>query len=161
MPRQDMDHSVTIPLLDRITDRDPRNSQEVMLTRAQSVRLLKEALRRDIEWLLNTRQIPEASTDPKAELTRSLYNYGLQDVTHFSLSSSRDQNKLTWLLETTVAQFEPRLMGARVYMDTVEEGSRQLRFRIDGLLIMDPAPERITFDTTLDLTSQTYEVGGG
>lgn len=160
MPRQDFDHGVTVPLLDRITDRDPRNSQEAMLTRAQSVRLLKEALRRDLEWLLNTRRILEESTDPKAELTRSLYNYGLPDVTHFSLSSSRDQHKLTWLLEATVVAFEPRLKGARVYMEAAAEGSRQLRFRVDGLLDMDPAPERVTFDTTLDLTSQSYDVGG-
>ena len=81
MARSDLDHLVTIPLLDRLIDRDPKNSQEPLMSRAQSVRLLKESLRRDIEWLLNTRRIRDESTDPKAELTHSLYNYGLPDIT--------------------------------------------------------------------------------
>jgi type VI secretion system protein ImpF len=45
-------------------------------------------------------------------------------------------------------------------MEPVEPGSKQLRFRIDGMLEMDPAPERVTFDTMLDLTSQAYVVKG-
>lgn len=160
MARSDFEHLVTVPLLDRLIDRDPKNSQEPMLTRAQSVRLLKESLRRDLEWLLNTRRIKEESTDPKAELTNSLYNYGLPDVTHYTLSSVRDQNRLAWLLETTVTTFEPRLKNAKVFMEPVERGSMQIRFRVDGLLMMDPAPERVSFDTTLDLCSQDYSVGG-
>ena len=159
MARSDFEHLVTIPLLDRLIDRDPRNSQEPMLTRAQSVRMLKDSLRRDLEWLLNTRRILEESTDPKAELTSSLYNYGLPDVTHFTLSSVRDQNRLSWLLESTVAIFEPRLRGAKVYMEPAERGSMQIKFRVDGMLVMDPAPERVSFDTTLDLCSQNYAVG--
>jgi type VI secretion system protein ImpF len=160
MARLDFEHIVTIPLLDRLTDKDPRNSQEAMMTRAQSVRLLRESVRRDLEWLLNTRRIREEATDPKAELTHSLYNYGLPDITHFTLSSSRDQAKLGWMLETTVAIFEPRLRNAKVYMEPVERGSLKLKFRVDGLLVMDPAPERISFDTFYDLTSQNYNVGG-
>jgi type VI secretion system protein ImpF len=161
MARQDLDHLVTIPLLDRVTDRDPRNQQEAMLTRAQSVRVLKEALRRDLEWLLNTRRIMDESVDPKAELTHSLYNYGIPDVSHYALRSTRDQSRLGWILENTVAVFEPRLKNAKVYMVPVEEGSMQVKFRVDGMLMMDPAPERISFDTTLDLSSQSYDVGGG
>jgi len=36
--------------------------------------------------------------------------------------------------------------------------TRVLRFRIEALLLMDPAPEHISFDTTLQLTSGEYEV---
>jgi type VI secretion system protein ImpF len=64
------------------------------------------------------------------------------------------------MLESTVAIFEPRLRNPKVFMEPVEPGSKQLRFRIDGLLDMDPAPERVTFDTMLDLTSQAYVVKG-
>src|SRR5258708_37796186 len=100
MGRKDFDQLVTIPLLDRLTDGDRKGLGERLRTRAMSVRLLKESLRRDLEWLLNTRRIREESIDPKAELTRSLYNYGLPDVTNFSTSSSRDQTRLSWLLES-------------------------------------------------------------
>lgn len=160
MARADLDNLVTIPLLDRLIDRDPRNAQEPLMSRAQSVRLLKESLRRDIEWLLNTRRIKEESTDPKAELTHSLYNYGLPDLTHFSFSSNRDMNRVTWLLETTVAIFEPRLRNAKVFIEPAEKGTLQIRFRVEGMLVMDPAPERVSFDTTLDVSSQSYTVEG-
>lgn len=160
MARSDLENLVTIPLLDRLIDRDPKNSQEPLMSRAQSVRMLKESLRRDIEWLLNTRRIKEESTDPKAELTHSLYNYGLPDLTHFSFNSTRDMNRVTWLLENTVATFEPRLRNAKVYIEPAEKGTLQIRFRVDGMLVMDPAPERVSFDTTLDVSSQSYTVEG-
>jgi type VI secretion system protein ImpF len=35
-----------------------------------------------------------------------------------------------------------------------------LRFQIEGLLDMDPAPERISFDTVLQLSSGEYQVKG-
>lgn len=160
MPRADLENLVTIPLLDRLIDRDPRNTQEPLMSRAQSVRYLKESLRRDIEWLLNTRRINEESTDPKAELTHSLFNYGLPDLTHYSFNSSRDMGRVTWLLENTVAIFEPRLRNAKVYVEPVDKASLKIKFRVEGMLVMDPAPERVSFDTTLDVTSQSYTVEG-
>ena len=33
---------------------------------------------------------------------------------------------------------------------------KRLDFRIDGMLLMDPSPEHISFDTTLDAVSQAY-----
>ena len=161
MARSDLDHLVTIPLLDRLIDRDPKNSPEPLMSRAQSVRLLKESLRRDIEWLLNTRRIRDESTDPKAELTHSLYNYGLPDITHFSFSSQRDMTRVVWLLENTVAVFEPRMRNAKVHIEPSEKGTLQIKFRVEGMLVMDPAPERVSFDTTLDVCSQSYTVEGG
>ena len=161
MARGDFEQNVTLSVLDRLIDREPKNpASEARLSRAQSVRILKTAVRRDLEWLLNTRRIKEESIDASSELTRSLFNYGLPDLTNFSMNSSRDQSKLSWMLEATVAIFEPRLLNPKVFMEPVEPGSKQLRFRIDGLLNMDPAPERVTFDTVLDLTSQAYVVKG-
>ena len=161
MAKGDFDQIVTLSVLDRLIDREPKNpTVEARLTRAQSVRLMKAAVKRDLEWLLNTRRIKEESVDAASELTHSLYNYGLPDLTNFGLHSSRDQNRLTWMLESTESVYEPRLMNPKVFMEPVEPGSKKLKFRIDGLLNMDPAPECVTFDTTLDLTSQSYVVKG-
>jgi type VI secretion system protein ImpF len=161
MAKGDFDQNVTLSVLDRLIDREPKNpTAEGRMSRAQSIRLLKASVKRDLEWLLNSRRIKEESVDAKSELTRSLFNYGLPDLTNFGLHSSRDQNRLTWMLEATVAIFEPRLLNPKVFMEPVEPGSKQLRFRIDGMLQMDPAPERVTFDTMLDLTSQAYIVKG-
>ena len=70
-------------------------------------------------------------------------------------------NRVTWLLENTVATFEPRLRDAKVYIEPAEKGSMQIKFRVEGILVMDPAPERVSFDTTLDVASQSYSVEGG
>ena len=160
MARNDPDSTVTLTLLDRLIDLDPKVRDEPAMSRAQSVRQLKTSLRRDLEWLLNTRRNPEEVTDKESELYRSLFNYGLPDLTNFGLHSTDDQSRLAWMLEETIANFEPRLDGVKVSMQPVSAGSRQLRFQIEGLLKMDPAPERVSFDTVLELNSGAYQVKG-
>lgn len=159
MPRPDADIAVTPSLLDRLIDLDPANSADPPSTRSQSVRQLKLALRRDLEWLLNTRRIPEEAPEAYEALSHSLYNYGLPDVTSLALNSPRDKNRLLRTIELTLADFEPRLINIRVR--AVDDGSsapRTLRFQIDGLLKMDPAPEQIFFDTLLQLSTGDCQV---
>ena len=161
MPRRDTEENVTQSVLERLTDLDPSSSTDPPQTRAQSVRQLKSALRRDLEWLLNTRQIPGGVPDSYQELEKSLYGYGLPDVTNLSANSNRDRNRLLRMLEATIASFEPRLSGAKVtIVDSGSNNGRQLRFQIEGLLLMDPAPELISFDTVLQLSSGDYQVKG-
>jgi type VI secretion system protein ImpF len=55
--------------------------------------------------------------------------------------------------------FEPRLANVRIVpLETIAGATRTLRFRIEGMLVMDPAPEHVSFDTVLELTSGGYEV---
>ncbi len=152
--------NVTLSVLDRLIDNDLSLRSDPPVTRAQSMRLLKAALKRDLEWLLNTRRTPESVEDSALELERSLYNYGLPDVAALGVHSINDQKRLLRMLEATVAIFEPRIMGARVTMEPVAGTARILRFQIQGLLRVDPAPERVTFDTVLELSSAEFEVKG-
>ena len=69
--------------------------------------------------------------------------------------------RVVWLLENTVAIFEPRMRNAKVHIEPSEKGTLQIKFRVEGMLVMDPAPERVSFDTTLDVSSQSYTVEGG
>ena len=134
------------------------------MTRSQSVRALKASLRRDLEWLLNTRRTAEEAGEDYPEASRSLYNYGFPDFSTFSLANPRDRQRLLRTIETTIAVFEPRLESVRVMPIEVEgrlELHRNVRFQIEGLLKMDPSPEQVTFDTTLSLTSGEYHLKGG
>lgn len=161
MARAQADSSVTLSVLDRLIDTDPKTSSEVPITQAQSVRLLKSAVRRDLEWLLNTRRIAVEPDESLREVNRSLYIYGLPDFSSYSIASPKDQNKLLRVLQGTIKLFEPRLANVRIVpLESTAVGTRTLRFRIDGLLLMDPAPEHISFDTVLKLTSGEYEVKG-
>ena len=161
MAKPDSDLTVTPSLIDRLIDRDPRAGSDPHTTRAQSVRQLKAALRRDLEWLLNTRRNPDAAAESLAELSNSLFNYGLPDFSSLSLNSPRDRGRLLVELEKAVAIFEPRLQQVRVSLvDAPGHNSRVVHFQIEGLLQMDPSPEQVSFDTTLQLSSGEYQIRG-
>jgi type VI secretion system protein ImpF len=159
MPRNGPDAAVTLSVLDRLIDDDPRTSIEAPLTRAQSVRTLRDAVRRDLEWLLNTRQVAFPPSEGFRELNRSVYVYGLPDFTGFTLASAAAEARLTRQLQFALKLFEPRLARVRVTpLDPLAASSRTFRFRIEGLLMMDPAPEHISFDTVLKLSTNQCEV---
>ena len=159
MARPGFDSAVTLSVFDRLIDHEPRNSKEAPLTRGQSVHQLKESVRRDLEWLLNTRLVAVPPDDQLREVNRSVYVYGLPDFTAYSLSNPDDQNRLIRHLQTAIKTFDPRLAKVRIVpVDVAGANTRILRFRIEALLLMDPAPEHISFDTTLQLTSGEYEV---
>ncbi len=161
MSRPDPDLAVTISILDRLIDQNPAAVADPPANRSQSVRQLKASLRRDLEWLLNTRRNPEEAPESYRELFRSLYNYGLPDITSVGLHSSRERQRLMRLIEQTIEIFEPRLTGTRVRaIEDAGSTPRILRFQIEALLKMDPAPEQILFDTVLQLNTGEYQVKG-
>jgi type VI secretion system protein ImpF len=161
MPRWEPDVTVEQSLLERLIDLEPKNDTEQPATRAQSVRQLKASLRRDLEWLLNTRRTPEAVGSEFQELERSLFNYGLPDLTTLNWESTHDRTYLARMIEAVLATFEPRLKRVRVDpVGAISATQSVLRFQIEGLLDMDPAPERISFDTVLQLSSGEYQVKG-
>jgi type VI secretion system protein ImpF len=164
-----MDRPVQVSVLDRLTDSPLRASDlrargEVdarsavgATMRDQSMDALRDAVRRDLEWLLNTRRTPATAPEELAELARSVYHYGLPDMTTLNRDSPQDRELLLRYVEETIALFEPRLIGVRVTVADYGargEDRREVRFLIEGLLRVDPAPERIVFDTVL-------EAGGG
>ncbi len=148
---------LTQSLLDRLIDESPGRADSP-LTYSQSLRLFKAGLKRDLEWLLNTRQSAEAMPPGLREVAASVLNYGLVDVASVAIDSDADRARLARMLEATIARFEPRLDGIRVTMEPPTPLSRRLRFHIEALLHVDPTPEQIDFDTVLELASGQYEV---
>ena len=159
MPRAMGETTITISALDRLIDLEPENRVENPLSRTQSVRLLKSAVRRDLEWLLNTRQIAFMPPEGLRELNRSAYVYGLPDFTSYNLGSTAAEAKITRQLQATLKYFEPRLAKVRLIpLEPFVARTRTFRFRIEALLMMDPQPEHVSFDTVLQLTTNQYEV---
>ena len=79
----------------------------------------------------------------------------------WSKMSARDRGRLLVELEKTVAIFEPRLQEVRVSLvDSPGQNSRVVHFQIEGMLQMDPSPEQVSFDTTLQLSSGEYQIRG-
>ena len=160
MARRPQERSLKPSLLDRLIDHEPRNRTEAPDRRSQSLNELKDSVRRDLEWLLNSRRCPVEPPPSAKELWRSVYCYGLPDITGVAMSSGEDRNRLARMVETVVGTYEPRLQNVTVSMKPVAKDSHLLRFQIEGLLRTEPAPARVFFDTTLELTKGQYEVSG-
>jgi type VI secretion system protein ImpF len=159
MVKRDVERTAQQSLLDRLIDRDPMSATEPRMTYAQSVSEFKQAVRRDVEWLLNTRRTPEPATDSMAELQKSLHDYGLPDITSLSADAPEVRMQLARRIEEAITLFEPRLADVKITVtDTGEGGTRQLRFLIEGMLRMEPNPEQVAFDTILDTTNCNFEV---
>lgn len=161
MARKGAASQIRPSVLDRLIDSEPRASSEPPSYRTQSARELKESLRRDLEWLLNARRTPVPAPPGAVELSRSVYNFGLPDFTNHSLKSVEDKRRLAQTIEAAVLNFEPRLTGVTVKVHELTPTSRVLKFHIEALMRMDPAPERVFFDARLELSTSQYKVEGG
>jgi type VI secretion system protein ImpF len=161
MPRNDREPNIVPSLLDRLLDDAPEQTQEPLWTRTQTVRQLEASVARDLEELLNCRREMMEEMSPEfAEVSRSVLNYGLPDFTSFSLSGEKDRARIRRILEETIVAFEPRLQRTRVTLEPPREHEKGLRFRVDALLRVDPAPQPVTFDTVWKVETREYRVQG-
>lgn len=160
MSRAQGEVTVTLSVLDRLIDLEPNSLVEAPPSRAQSVRMLKSAARRDLEWLLNTRSFRDPDVSLK-ETNRSLYVYGLPDFSTYTMASAADQTKLLRHLLAAIKLFEPRLANVRIVpLENPTVGVQRFRLRIEGMLLMDPAPEPVSFDTLIELRSGACRITG-
>ena len=158
MPSLDKEGPVTLSVLDRLIDQEPDRKLEPPMTRAQSLRELRAALRRDLEWLFNTRCTIDEPPEALREVERSVYNYGVHDTSSLYLRSPKDQDFLAKSIKTAITFFEPRLQAVKVTIEPSTDVVRGIHFSIEGLLRMDPAPVPIFFDTLLEPSKGEYRV---
>ncbi len=160
MPDHDANAPLRLPLLDRLLDDEPKIKSEAPMARSTSLARLKIAVRRDLENLLNTRRTPDFIPEGSVEILRSVYYYGLPDITSMPANFLYEQGKLLQSIETAVKTFEARLDGVRVSLVPVVGQSRVLRFVIDGMLRIDPLPEHVVYDASIELTSLEVSISG-
>jgi len=154
--------TITVSVLDRLIDLEPDNRMENPLSRSQSVRVLKNSVRRDLEWLLNSRRICELPDEGLKELNKSAYVYGLPDLSSLTMSWAGDRTRLVRQILATINLFEPRLTNVRlVLVETPDQAKKDVRLRIEALLRMDPVPEPVSFDTVIELKSGNCHLTGG
>jgi len=147
-------------VLDRLLDYEPEVSRELLASRSKSLRQLKESVKRDLEQLLNTRQSGDWLPPDLKELNNSLAAYGLPDFSSVSIKSPAEQLRLRRALEAAITTFEPRLEDVNITLLPFDDLQRSLHFRIDVRLRIEPAPEPVTFDAMLQLSSGQYLVRG-
>jgi type VI secretion system protein ImpF len=136
-------------VLDRLLDDDPANPAEAGCSLSQ--RQAMETVRRDLEWLLNTRRTrpdpPEGS-----ELCVSAINFGLGEFPERA-EDVADQVRLA------IERYEPRLRDVQVQV--LPGGSAQervLHLLIQGELRIEPFVDQVAFDTRIEPASGQCQV---
>ncbi|HZS84167.1 MAG TPA: type VI secretion system baseplate subunit TssE [Stellaceae bacterium] len=142
-------------LLDRLTDDEPQKTQESREQRAISLQKLRQAVLRDLTWLLNTPNL--ASTEDLSEypeVARSVVNYGVPSFSGM-VQSRLDSTDIERAIREAVIRFEPRLLGKTVRVKLAgsgDEGSQSaLQLQMVAELWAQPVPLRMFMKTELDL----------
>jgi type VI secretion system protein ImpF len=154
-----LEPTVSLSVLDRLVDHEPGLAADPPLSWSDSVARLRLSLLRDLDWLLNTRRIAEPAPADLSELRASVYHFGLADVTSLSGDSAETPELLRRRIEECLRLFEPRLTAIQVTPVTAGvDPHHRIRFSIEALLRMEPNPERVTFDTVLEVGSGEFSV---
>jgi type VI secretion system protein ImpF len=149
-------------LLDRLTDLQPDKKKESTRQRALGQKQYKDAVIRDLGWLLNSVSLDsvfDLSGYPAAK--HSVLNYGLPDISGRT-SSSIDTDNLEKVLQRVIYEFEPRIipnsLRIKVHSQPDEMSHNSLVFEIEGVVFGQPMPFQVILRSELDLESGEFYV---
>ena len=130
------------------------------------VRELRAEVRRDLERLLNCRAVNLGELSAYPEARASVLCYGLPDVTACSQSNVDDVKRICGMIEEAVRLHEPRLDPKTIKVEQAPplkdaesvEARFNLRFKIAGMLHVEPIHEAVSFDTSLEFDTGSMAV---
>jgi type VI secretion system protein ImpF len=155
MPRENLEQGLMPSIVDRLIDPESAGTQ---WRHGYGVEQMVEAVQRDLEELLNTRQVVIDVPESFREVNDSIVTYGLPDLASFNAITPQQREEIGRTLEAIVSRFEPRLKDVRASMVPVGNSlERRVQFRVEARLSVDPAPE-VAFDTILELSTGHYSV---
>jgi len=149
-------------LLDRLTDLAPQSRVESDDSRVMNKTQIREAVLRDLSWLLNAvKPMPLLSqTYPLAG--ESVINYGLPPMSG-QLASRIDIPLLERTIKQAILRFEPRVMEDSLDVKALEPSSvldthNVIEFEIRGFMWAQPVPLELLLRTQVDLEAGQIEV---
>jgi type VI secretion system protein ImpF len=149
-------------LLDRLIDEEPDQSTEPLWRGSYRVDELREHVRRDLEFLLNTRHGRADLLTPERELSISTLAFGLPDFTGVVGGGLESRERIRSAVERSIRDYEPRLQQVQVeVVGNQEEHDRNVRLSIRAVLCVNPIEEPVVFDTTVESTTGGCEVRPG
>jgi type VI secretion system protein ImpF len=145
-------------LLDRLTDLAPEQSRETFEQQTLGLIQLRQAVLRDLAWLLNTTNMGAAEdlgATPLAQ--KSTINFGVPGLA----GTIGTTNKLS-AIETGIAEairaFEPRIraetLKVRLRPAAEDTPTPSLTFEIRGELWAQPVPQQLFLETAIELETR-------
>ncbi len=143
-------------LLDRLIDDEPGSRLESRDRRVLSMRHLRQAVLRDLQFLLNSSGKPLDDEIHQFPLVaRSVVNFGTPDLTGLTASGLRPED-VEAMIADAIGVFEPRIVRRTLKVRAVaakdsDSSPNVLDFEISGELCPLPMPEALFVKTELDL----------
>lgn len=149
-------------LLDRLTDDDPELTKESRDQRIVSLRRYRQAVLRDLDWLLNSGAHPrQDGLEEFSEVPNSVLNYGIPDMTGTTASGVKPEDFERRLVEA-IRRFEPRIaadsLRVRVVAGPGLMDHNAISFELEGELWALPMPDPLYVRTEVDLETGQCEV---
>ncbi len=143
-------------LLDRLTDDAPTERKESRAHRAIDISRLREIIKRDLSWLLNTNSI-EGIIDAKAypNVIRSVLNYGVREVAGEYSTSGRAE-LIRKSIQRAIAIHEPRIISGSTAVELRKDdstGETQVAFDIHADMWAQPVPLELFLRSKVDVTT--------
>lgn len=149
-------------LLDRLTDLAPLSQVEADDTRVMSKSQIRDAVLRDLSWLLNSVQPLGKLAQQYPHAADSVLNYGLPAMSG-QLASRVDVGQLERTIKQAILRFEPRVMEDSLEVKALEATSvldthNVIEFEIRGYMWAQPVPLELLLRTQIDLEAGQVEV---
>ena len=143
-------------LLDRLTDDAPEERVEPAAKRVIDVNRLREIIRRDLGWLLNTSNLEsEHDLEGRPNVARSVLNYGIPELAG-SIATIGRAVEIRQAIRQAIERFEPRIIPETLEVDMRQENvgsGAVISFDIRGELWAEPVPVDLYLRTALDVTT--------
>ncbi len=149
-------------LLDRLTDRHPDKSKESTAQQSMSQKEFKDAVIRDLGWLLNSVGMDVCvDLEPYPEVRRSVLNFGLPDISG-QTASTVDVKTLEDSLKRAIREFEPRIiqnsLRVKVHSNPDDMSHNSVVFEIEGAVFGQPSPFQVVLRSELNLECGEFSV---
>jgi len=145
-------------LLDRLTDNAPEQRRESPDQQTLSMQQLRQAVLRDLAWLLNTTNL--AATEDLADWPRiaaATLNYGVPGFTGV-VAAARKVATLEQAIADAIRAYEPRIraesLRVRVREGDMDTAVPTLVFEIQGELWAQPVPQQLFLETAIDIETR-------
>ncbi|MDP9837049.1 type VI secretion system protein ImpF [Neorhizobium huautlense] len=153
------DRVLSRSILDRLIDDAPDRDFDPPASVTDQTRQMREAIRRDLESLLNTRRCPSAPPSELTELKDALVSYGLDGMVSANLVTDEAKLSLARMIERRISMFETRLSEVRVtILKSRTMTERALRMRIQASFRLHEGMPPISFESTIDPSTQRFLV---
>ncbi len=165
MADQQLSERLQPSLLDRLTDEEPTKTAETRAHRVIDLERLRDIVRRDLAWLLNTTNFAStAELDRYPNVAKSVINYGIPDTAGQRITDLRGRG-IEDVLKKAILSFEPRIMSNTLKVTYSEsrdsDSTAVIAFDVRGQLWAQPIPLELFIRSEVDVTSGSVKIVDG